>query len=469
MAPSSLLTKTHSYTPFPTLRTVRISAAVVVATFLLSVAAGVIHFPAQASGPPLSGPDRDQSGDFDTLSAIGDAEPIGIWSDGTTMWVATFDQDSSNSKIYAYDMTSKARVPSRDFDTLSAAGNIFPTGIWSDGTTMWVANAAFDEDMAGGKIYAYDMDNKARVPGRDFDTLSTAENIFPTGIWSDETTMWVANAAFDEDLAGGKIYAYDVDSKTRIPSRDFDTLTAAGNIFPRGIWSDGATMWVADSPNDDRPGDYNKVYAYDMDNKARVPTRDLSDDEFNFPTGIWSDGATMWVLDGRDNKIYAYNLPQDEPTSPDRNALVALYNATDGPNWANNANWLSDRPISEWYGVSKIDDYGVIGLDLRENQLSGEIPAELGSLSELESLWLYDNQLTGEIPPEIGNLSNLEVLFLSRNQLTGKILPEIGNLSNLGGLSLYDNQLTGEIPPEIGNLSNLQSLAGCGRTGIRAV
>ena len=33
---------------------------------------------------------------------------------------------------------------------------------------------------------------------------------------------------------------------THVPDRDFDTLRAAGNRNPTGIWSDGMTMWVAD-------------------------------------------------------------------------------------------------------------------------------------------------------------------------------------------------------------------------------
>ena len=90
------------------------------------------------------------------------------------------------------------------------------------------------------------------------------------------------------------------------------------------------------------------------------------------------------------------------------------------------------------------------------NELTGDIPAELGNLSNLETLWLHGNQLTGEIPTELGNLSNLETLNLGGNQLTGDIPTELGNLSNLAWLSLWGNQLTGDIPRELGNLSNLQ-------------
>ena len=61
--------------------------------------------------------------------------------------------------------------------------------------------------------------------------------------------------------------------------------------------------------------------------------------------------------------------------------------------------------------------------------MSGEIPAELGSLSNLTRLYLSENQLTGEIPPELGSLSNLAALVLLRggsdaapaiNELTGR-------------------------------------------------
>ena len=97
----------------------------------------------------------------------------------------------------------------------------------------------------------------------------------------------------------------------------------------------------------------------------------------------------------------------------DRAALVTLYNATDGANWANNDNWLSNAPMGEWHGVTTDSDGRVTRLDLPYNQLTGGIPAELGSLSNLVRLALSGNRLTGGIPAELGSLSNLVRLDLS--------------------------------------------------------
>ena len=175
-------------------------------------------------------------------------------------------------------------------------------------------------------------------------------------------------------------------------------------------------------------------------------------------------------------------VPESTP-SADRGALVALYNATAGPNWERNRNWLSEEPIDRWYGVrtdrnAQVTDLDLSGnglrgelpgeigslpslveLDLSRNQLSGTIPVELGKLSNLTWLDLTRNELTGAIPAEIGGLTSLERLFLRGNQLTGSMPAELGNLSNLGHLRLNHNQLSGGIPAELGRLTNLRILA----------
>ena len=92
--------------------------------------------------------------------------------------------------------------------------------------------------------------------------------------------------------------------------------------------------------------------------------------------------------------------PPMAQTSPetDREALIALYNATGGPNWSGDYNWLSGVPIGEWEGVATDGNGRVIGLALLGNQLSGEIPPELGNLANLEDL-------AREVKPLVDQLS----------------------------------------------------------------
>ncbi len=149
-----------------------------------------------------------------------------------------------------------------------------------------------------------------------------------------------------------------------------------------------------------------------------------------------------------------------QPNPPvDRAALVALYNAANGDNWRDSTNWLNDDvPLGEWYGVDTDASGRVTGLIFHGNNLTGTIPGELGSLSNLVTLHLDDNDMTGTIPPELGSLSNLSELDLADNNLTGTIPRELGSLSSLTWLDLGDNNLTGTIPRELGSLSNLTRL-----------
>ena len=140
-------------------------------------------------------------------------------------------------------------------------------------------------------------------------------------------------------------------------------------------------------------------------------------------------------------------------------ALVTLYNETGGSDWKNSSGWLSDTTPCTWFGVM-CNGGSVTELKLRDNNLSGPIPPELGDLRRLDILDLYNNLIDGPIPPELGNLVSLTSLDLSYNKLlSGSIPPELGNLSNLRLLTVCGNsQLSGPIPPELGNLVRLESL-----------
>ena len=139
----------------------------------------------------------------------------------------------------------------------------------------------------------------------------------------------------------------------------------------------------------------------------------------------------------------------------DRAALVALYEATDGPSWTNKENWLSTAPLDEWYGVTTDSNGRVTVLNLRDNNLQGTLPVQLARLTNLRWLNLYVNQLTGTIPTQLGRLINLTSLYLGFNKLSGAIPTELGRLTKLEELSLDNNHLTGPIPTELGRLSKL--------------
>ncbi len=180
-------------------------------------------------------------------------------------------------------------------------------------------------------------------------------------------------------------------------------------------------------------------------------------------------------------QISKQNNSAAEGIEQDSLALVAFYHSTNGDNWMSNTNWLSNSLLHDWDHVLLFngrvrslyfDDNNLSGevpkeigdiselycLELQKNSISGKIPSEIGNLINLNSLRLFDNQITGAIPPEVGNLDKLLSLDLRENQLTGSIPPEVGNMAWLRSLNLSRNQINGTIPPEIGKLSNLYSL-----------
>jgi hypothetical protein len=133
-------------------------------------------------------------------------------------------------------------------------------------------------------------------------------------------------------------------------------------------------------------------------------------------------------------------------------ALVALYNSTDGSNWSNHTNWLlTTTPCTDWFGV-ECNEGHVDVLLLTANRLNGVMPGALGVLTGLEHLDLSMNQLSGGIPPELANLSNLFILNLATNQLGGGIPSQLGNLPSLEQLDVSFNPLSGPLPLSLANL-----------------
>ena len=119
------------------------------------------------------------------------------------------------------------------------------------------------------------------------------ENGSPSGIWSNGATAWVADA---ED---GKLYAYRLAEGSREPERDVTTEPG-----PLGLWSDGETVWVAALGGE--------LSAYDLADGSRRAERDVEVVANRAAVGLWSDGQTVWVTDWLGDRAHAYRLADGE-------------------------------------------------------------------------------------------------------------------------------------------------------------
>ena len=181
----------------------------------------------------------------------------------------------------------------------------------------------------------------------------------------------------------------------------------------------------------------------------------------NVVQGLVADGlldpvAGQWLIDCAQaaiDQLVVESFCSTVATIPtgECEALVALYNSTDGDNWNNNAGWLLSADPCSWFGVGCLGGQ-VISVNLFSNNLTGSIPAELGNLTALTNLALSSNNLTGSIPAELGNLTALTNLALFSNNLTGPIPAELGNLTALTLLLLHSNVLSGLVPLPVAGL-----------------
>ncbi|MBC6400968.1 MAG: cadherin repeat domain-containing protein [Ekhidna sp.] len=212
-----------------------------------------------------------------------------------TLTVSVSDGELSNKANITVNVTDVA-----DTGFALHADNTDVTGLWSDGTTMWVTDS-YDDN-----IYAYELATGVRQESKEF-RLEGPDHFDAGDIWSDETTIWIEN--YDDRM----VYAYELATGTRQESKEFDLHPDNEDLS--GIWSDGTTMWVTDWED-------NKVYAYNLADGMRQESKEFDMHENNtVPIGLWSDGTTMWVTDSgiydEENeqftkvpKIYAYSLPK---------------------------------------------------------------------------------------------------------------------------------------------------------------
>ncbi|WVZ68879.1 hypothetical protein U9M48_017760 [Paspalum notatum var. saurae] len=98
-------------------------------------------------------------------------------------------------------------------------------------------------------------------------------------------------------------------------------------------------------------------------------------------------------------------------------------------------------------------------LILNDNKFSGAIPADLGSMRNLQTLWLANNPFdAGQLPATFKNLTNLVSLWAEQCNLVGDFPSSVLEMSELEMLVLSSNALTGSIPPSVWSLKKLQTL-----------
>ena len=285
--------------------------------------------------------------DFSDLQA-GHTSPIGMGSpDGSTLWVGQW----FSTQVYAYNLADETANYSENWTLHNPAtvseSNRKPTGIWSNGTHIYVTDPDHD------RVFQYNAGDKSLTST----TYSLhADNGNRQGLWSDGTTAWVSDNADD------KLYAYALSDFSRQSGKDIGLHS--DNVEVRGIWSDGATIWVLDR-------DEEKIYAYLLSDGSRDSDLDIDLDGagVNY-NSIWSDGTTMYVVENtggsasRDPQIHKLPLPAQSETVV-WEATLALAVA-DTP-WAtvgntNEGYGSSDSPLlSATHGTLSPDSFTVGG------------------------------------------------------------------------------------------------------------
>jgi len=142
--------------------------------------------------------------------------------------------------------------------------------------------------------------------------------------------------------------------------------------------------------------------------------------------------------------------------SQDSLTVVSFYNSTNGEDWINNNNWLSDKPLNDWYGLT-VNDSNIIKIEIKRNNLTGSLPENFGRLNKLTNLDLSDNNISGYIPVSFNDLKNLDSVDISHNNFSGSIENIINN-NKLILLNLSHNEFKGDIPKEVGKLNRLEVL-----------
>ena len=157
---------------------------------------------------------------------------------------------------------------------------------------LWFAVLASLVLVAVSVVVTGGRDLSAASPG-SFDTkygLGT-DGLYGRAIWSNGETLWLV-------ILGGQVRAFNLNDMSRDPDKDLLGISGSGNKNANGMWSSGNVMYLTDDKD-------RRVYAYSMlaDNYGdRLATNEFRPHSYNSaPKGIWSDGTHIWIADANDS------------------------------------------------------------------------------------------------------------------------------------------------------------------------
>ena len=397
------------------------------------------------------------------IDITSNSSATGIWSDGTTIWVA----DTLYTRLYAYQLSNGTRQPSLDID-ISDVTN--PVGIWSDGSTIWVT----DTLDGAQKILAYNLADGARIADSDFNTLRAAGVAYPRGLWGDQYNLWVA------DVTKDKVYAFKIPrsenvnltgitvDSTAIPS--FIPSEADGAAYEHGVAPGrtqvtvAATQQHAEASVSITPSDASSRSGHQVNLSSganpvtitvtaedRITTAaytlninrgvtgaygwqaehdldGLKTTGNDNPQAIWTDGETIWVLDYNDTYVYAY----DRVGNRVNDKWIDLHADNDKPTgiWSDETTmWVSDRTDKKLYAYTLAGSSRDTGKEFNLDTSQGR---PLNIWSDGDTIWVVDF-----------NIRKLFAYVLDGGaRLAEKDIDVIDTLVSDGPIGLWSNEIT---------------------------
>ena len=173
----------------------------------------------------------------------------------------------------------------------------------------------------------------------------------------------------------------------RLSQFDIDPLPGDGNKSARGVCSDGSSLWVVEERA-------LKLYAYTLTDAGltRDEDGDIQLDVYkNYtPAGCVVDGATIWVADDSFDNVLAYNTGSgDREDSKDFSTLDdAGNNGVTGVTMTDSTLWVADYQDKKLYGYDRSDGQRDTTRDI---SLHSDTLNPVGLWTDGSAMWVADN------------------------------------------------------------------------------